>query len=161
MYYTLFCRFKPPNIALPKQEIEALAAKQNAIMPLQKTFADLCADAKTRIAETTTAAVEKRLADSDFRGVLVDVREQDEFRAGHLPGARGIGRGILEYHIADEVPDTDTEIVLYCRGGNRSALAADSLRQMGYTRVSSMMGGFRAWEAENRAQTTDGEPIVH
>ncbi|HEX8834502.1 MAG TPA: rhodanese-like domain-containing protein, partial [Abditibacteriaceae bacterium] len=94
--------------------------------------------------------------------VLIDVRENDEFRAGHLPGARGIGRGVLEYHIADEVPDTDTEMVLYCRGGNRSALAADSLRNMGYTRVISMSGGFREWtEDPNRPVVHDGEPISH
>lgn len=130
-------------------------------MPLAKTFDDLCADAKTRIAETTTDAVQARIGDPAWPGVLVDVREQDEFRAGHLPGARGIGRGILEYHIAGEVPDTDREIVLYCRGGNRSALAADSLRQMGYTNVHSMTGGFRKWSEENRAVSHEGEPIVH
>lgn len=130
-------------------------------MPLSKTFSDFCDDARTRIAETAPAEVEARLQSPDFRGVLIDVREQDEYRAGHLPEARGIGRGILEYHIADEVPDTDTEIVLYCRGGNRSALAADSLRTMGYTNVFSMRGGFRAWNEENRATITDGEPIVH
>lgn len=130
-------------------------------MPLQKTFTDLCADAKTRVSERTTAEVEARLQSPDFRGVVIDVREQDEYRAGHLPGARGIGRGILEYHIADEVPDTNTEIVLYCRGGNRSLLAADSLLKMGYANVHSMQGGFRVWSEENRAQTTDGEPTLH
>jgi rhodanese-related sulfurtransferase len=130
-------------------------------VPLAKTFDDLCADAKTRIAETTTDDVQARLADPAWPGVLIDVREQDEFRAGHLPGARGIGRGILEYHIADEVPDTDREIVLYCRGGNRSALAADSLRQMGYANVHSMIGGFRKWNEEGRAVSHEGDPIVH
>ena len=129
-------------------------------MPPTKTFADLCDDAKTRIREVSTANVEELLRATN-PPVLIDVREQDEYRAGHLPGARGIGRGILEYHIADEVPDTDTPIVLYCRGGNRSALAADSLLLMGYTSVSSMTGGFRQWDAEGRAQTTDGEPIAH
>ena len=130
-------------------------------MPLQKTFQQLCDEAKTRIRETTTDEVEARLANPHWGGVIIDVREQDEFRAGHLPGARGIGRGILEYHIADEVPDTEREIVLYCRGGNRSALAADSLRQMGYTNVYSMRGGFRAWNEESRALSHEGEPIVH
>lgn len=130
-------------------------------MPLTKTFDDLCADAKTRIAETTITDVEARIADPAWPGVLIDVREQDEFRAGHLPRARGIGRGILEYHIADEVPDTGREIVLYCRGGNRSALAADSLRQMGYTSVHSMTGGFRQWNEEGRAVSHEGDPIVH
>ena len=130
-------------------------------MPLQKTFQQLCDEAKTRIPETTLDEVAARLADPNWSGVLIDVREQDEFRAGHLPGARGIGRGILEYHIADEVPDAEREIVLYCRGGNRSALAADSLRQMGYTNVYSMRGGFRAWSGESRALSHEGEPIVH
>ncbi|MBC8136580.1 MAG: sulfurtransferase [Fibrella sp.] len=130
-------------------------------MALQKTFQQLSDEAKMRIGEVEAEDVETRLADPGWDGVLIDVREQDEYRAGHLPGARGIGRGILEYHIADEVPDTDREIVLYCRGGNRSALAADALQLMGYTRVLSMRGGFRQWDAENRPQTTDGEPIVH
>src|SRR5688500_15235511 len=112
-------------------------------MPPTKTFQQLCEEAKTRIRETTTDEVQLRLNDPNWQGVVIDVREQDEFRASHLPGARGIGRGILEYHIADEVPDTDREIVLYCRGGNRSALAADSLRQMGYENAYSMKGGYR------------------
>lgn len=129
-------------------------------MPLRKTFEQLCDDAKSRISQVSADEVEAMLAERDSV-ILIDVREQDEYRAGHLPGARGIGRGILEYHIADEVPDTDAKIVLYCRGGNRSALAADSLQQMGYTRVLSMRGGFRQWDAEGRPQTTEGEPIVH
>jgi rhodanese-related sulfurtransferase len=129
-------------------------------MPLVKTFQQLCDDAKTRIREVTTEEAEAMLQTHDTL-VVIDVREQDEFREGHLPGARGIGRGILEYHIADEVPDTDTEILLYCRGGNRSALAADSLRQMGYTNIYSMKGGWRQWSSENRPVSHDGEPIVH
>jgi rhodanese-related sulfurtransferase len=159
-------------------------------MPLQKTFEDICADAKTRIREITPDEVASRLRNSQPLSsdgglseapvdlaladtanaptgasgawVLIDVRENDEFRAGHLPGARGIGRGVLEYHIADEVPATDTEIVLYCRGGNRSALAADSLQRMGYTNVFSMSGGYREWrEDATRPVAHDGEPINH
>ncbi|GAB4455947.1 MAG: rhodanese-like domain-containing protein [Armatimonadaceae bacterium] len=130
-------------------------------MPLVKTFQQLCAEAKTRIPEITTDELEARRTSPDFSGVIIDVREQDEFRGGHIPGARGIGRGILEYHIADEVPDTETEILLYCRGGNRSALAADSLRQMGYTNVHSMTGGWRQWSEEGKPVSFDGEPIVH
>lgn len=133
----------------------------NRGMPITKTFQQLSDEAKTRIPETTTGEVAERISNPSWNGVLVDVREQDEFHAGHLPGARGIGRGVLEYHIADEVPDTDREIVLYCRGGNRSALAADSLRQMGYTNVHSMTGGYRQWNAEGRDETTEGEPIAH
>ena len=130
-------------------------------MPLTKTFQELCDDAKTRVREASPADIDARITAPDFHGVVIDVREQDEYRAGHIPSALGIGRGVLEYHIADEVPNTDTEIVLYCRGGNRSALAADSLRQMGYTNTVSMIGGFRQWDAENRARTMQGEPILH
>jgi rhodanese-related sulfurtransferase len=130
-------------------------------MPLKKTFRDISEDAKSRIKETTIEEVAQRLREHDGDWTLIDVRENDEFRAGHLPGARGIGRGVLEYHIADEVPDTDREIVLYCRVGNRSALAADSLREMGYTNVHSMIGGYRAWEAAGNPTTTEGDPIKH
>lgn len=130
-------------------------------MPLRKTFEQLCDEARTRVRETSSDQVEARLDRPDWNGVLIDVREQDEFRAGHLPGAHGIGRGILEYHIADEVPDTDQEIVLYCRGGNRSVLAADALQHMGYTNVHSLRGGFRTWHEEGRAVSHEGEPIVH
>ena len=131
-------------------------------MALQKTFTDLAEEAKNRIREITPEEVAQKLQSGERDWVLIDVRENDEFRGGHLPGARGIGRGILEYHIADEVPDTGTKIVLYCRGGNRSALAADSLQQMGYTNVYSMSGGYREWTRDSdRPVTTEGEPIQH
>jgi rhodanese-related sulfurtransferase len=141
-------------------------------MALKKTFSDLANDAKTRIREISADELNAKLAEgapdetspagASPNWVLIDVRENDEFRAGHLPGARGIGRGVLEYHIADEVPDTDTEIVLYCRGGNRSALAADALQTMGYTNVASLRGGWREWvEDSNRPTTQQGEPIKH
>jgi rhodanese-related sulfurtransferase len=130
-------------------------------MPLQKTFQQLCEDAKTRIQEISCDELAQKLETGDGF-VLIDVRENDEFRGGHLPGARGIGRGVLEYHIADEVPDTNAEIVLYCRGGNRSALAADALQTMGYTRVRSLRGGWRAWtQNESRPISHEGEPIEH
>jgi rhodanese-related sulfurtransferase len=134
-------------------------------MALQKTFQQLADEAKTRVRECTPQQVAQKLKDEPLQKrnwVLIDVRENDEFRAGHIPGARGIGRGVLEYHIADEVPDSETEIVLYCRGGNRSALAADSLQQMGYRNVISMSGGFREWtQDETRPVSQDGEPIAH
>ena len=128
-------------------------------MPLKATFQQICDDAKTRITEVSTGEVEALLGDPSV--TIIDVREQDEYRAGHMPGALGIGRGILEYHIADEVPDTDRKLVVYCRGGNRSALAADSLQKMGYTNVLSLRGGYRTWSEENRPETTEGDPIVH
>lgn len=127
---------------------------------MPKTFAELCADAKTRIQETTPREVAARIGETERDWVLIDVREQDEYLAGHLPGAIGCGRGILEYHIADLVPDLKTEIVLYCRGGMRSALSADSLREMGYTRVASMSGGFREW-AQQELPVTHEDRMVH
>lgn len=131
-------------------------------MPLQKTFQQLADDAKTRIREISPEELARKIEDDKSVWVLIDVRENDEFRAGHLPQARGIGRGVLEYHIEGEVPDTQTEIVLYCRGGNRSALAADALQTMGYKNVLSLRGGYREWtQDETRPIAYDGEPIQH
>jgi rhodanese-related sulfurtransferase len=128
---------------------------------LVKTFRDLCDEAKTRIAETTPAEVQARIEEAGRDWLLIDVREQDEYRSGHLPGAIGCGRGILEYHIADIEADPAKEIVLYCRGGMRSALAADSLRQMGYRNVHSMVGGFRRWSEEDRPITHEDRMVHH
>ena len=131
-------------------------------MPLQKTFQQLCDDAKTRVQEISCDDLARKLESEPRDWVLIDVRENDEFRGGHLPDARGIGRGVLEYHIAEEVPDTNAEIVLYCRGGNRSALAADALQTMGYTRVFSLRGGWREWtQNQSRPVSKEGEPIEH
>jgi rhodanese-related sulfurtransferase len=76
---------------------------------------------------------------------LIDVREESEFAASHIPGARHIGKGILERDIEQAVPNPAAEVILYCGGGFRSALAADTLQRMGYTNVRSMAGGFRHW----------------
>ena len=76
---------------------------------------------------------------------LVDVREESEYRAGHIPEAIWIGKGIIERDIENRIPEKDTEIWLYCGGGFRSVIAADSLQKMGYTNVVSIDGGFRAW----------------
>ncbi|HWL94317.1 MAG TPA: rhodanese-like domain-containing protein [Phycisphaerae bacterium] len=107
-------------------------------------FLDIVRDAKTRIQESTVAEVKKR-KDAGEGFVLIDVREQDEFAAGHLPGAIPLGKGILERDIERVAPDPKTPIVLYCGGGFRSALAADNLQKMGYTSVISMDGGYRGW----------------
>lgn len=77
--------------------------------------------------------------------VLVDVREESEFRAGHVPDAIWMGKGIIERDIESRIPDKDTEIWLYCGGGYRSVLAADNIQKMGYTNVVSVDGGFRSW----------------
>lgn len=76
---------------------------------------------------------------------LVDVREESEFNAGHIPSATWMGKGIIERDIEHRIPDKDTEIWLYCGGGFRSVLAADNIQKMGYSNVVSVDGGFRAW----------------
>ena len=107
-------------------------------------FLALVDDAKKRVKETTVDEIKKRLDRGD-RFLLVDVREESEFAKDHLPGAKHLGKGIIERDIENAVPDAKTEIVLYCGGGFRSALAADNLQKMGYTNVISMDGGWRAW----------------
>ena len=107
-------------------------------------FLKIVEDAKTRIRELTSQEVQAKLARSD-RFHLVDVREDSEWAAGHLPRAVHLGKGVIERDIEHAVPDTQSEIILYCGGGYRSALAADNLQKMGYQNVWSMDGGFRAW----------------
>jgi molybdopterin/thiamine biosynthesis adenylyltransferase/rhodanese-related sulfurtransferase len=107
---------------------------------------------KAEIRETSVEEVNARKPT-----VLIDVRESDEYEAGYIPGAEWVPRGKLELRIEDLVPERDTEIVLYCAGGNRSALAARSLKEMGYTRVASMAGGFGAWK---RAGFETDKPFI-
>ncbi len=111
-------------------------------------FLKVVEQAKQRIKECTIADVKAKMDRGD-RFHLVDVREDHEFAKDHVKGARHLGRGILERDVEGDIPDKQAEIILYCGGGFRSALAADSLQQMGYTNVISMDGGIRAWrEAE-------------
>ena len=108
-----------------------------------KTGADLIAEAKQRITEVTPQQVRERIKRGESF-VLLDVREPNEWNLGRVPGAVHIPRGIMETSIEQRVPRT-ADVVIYCAGGNRSALAADTLKQMGYDKVSSMSGGFRDW----------------
>ncbi len=108
-------------------------------------FLALVDAARARIQETDVDAVRARQEAGDDAFVLVDVRERDEWDGGHLPGAVHLGKGVIERDVEAAIPDADAEIVLYCGGGFRSALAADALRQMGYTDVTSMDGGWKAW----------------
>lgn len=112
------------------------------------SFRDILRDTKSRIQEVDTAGAAQRLAEPGT--VVLDVREADEYDQGALPGALHIPRGFLESQIEARVPDRDAPIVVYCAGGVRSALAADSLRQLGYTSVVSMDGGFNKWKDEGR-----------
>jgi rhodanese-related sulfurtransferase len=107
-------------------------------------FLKIVDDAKTRVRETTVDKIKERL-DRGEKFILVDVREESEYAKDHLPGAIHMGKGIIERDIEARVPDLNAEMVLYCGGGFRSALAADNLQKMGYKNVISMDGGIREW----------------
>lgn len=117
-------------------------------------FLKIVDDAKTRVRQTNVAEVKKKM-DRGQKFVLVDVREESEFAKDHLPGAIHLGKGIIERDIESRVPDLNAEIVLYCGGGFRSALAADNLQKMGYTNVISMDGGIRDWREKAYPLTRD------
>lgn len=108
-------------------------------------FLKLCEDVRSRVKEVSTDEIAARLARGD-RFELVDVREQSEFAAGRIRGARHLGKGIIERDIEKTIPDLDADIVLYCGGGFRSALAAETIQRMGYKNVTSMAGGWREWK---------------
>ena len=108
-----------------------------------KSGRELIAEAKTKIKEVTARDVQKRLADGE-RVVLLDIREANEWNLGHIPNAVYMPRGVLETTIEASIP-RDVTLVLYCASGNRSALAAVTLEEMGYQNVASMAGGFRDW----------------
>src|SRR6201984_3655298 len=105
-------------------------------------FLKIVEQAKTRVRETTVDDVKGRLDRGD-KFILVDVREEGEFAKDHLPGAIHMGKGVIERDVEQKVPDVNAEMVLYCGGGFRSALAADNLQKMGYITVTSMEGGVR------------------
>ena len=108
-------------------------------------FLKLVNDAKTRIREVTVAETQQRMKENS-ETKLIDVREDNEWDAAHAMGAIHLGKGIIERDIETMVPDKGTELILYCGGGFRSALAADVLQGMGYTNVFSMAGGWKAWK---------------
>jgi len=108
-------------------------------------FLKLVNDAKDRVKEVTVAETRERLA-ANPNALLIDVREDNEWQVEHAQGAEHLGKGIIERDIETAVPDKSTELILYCGGGYRSALAADALQKMGYTNVWSMAGGWKAWK---------------
>jgi rhodanese-related sulfurtransferase len=115
-------------------------------------FLKLVNESKKNIKETDVADV-KRRGDTGEKFLLVDVREDNEWAKGHIPGAVHMGRGIIERDIEQNVPDTNAKLILYCGGGFRSALVAENLQKMGYKNVESMDGGWKGWLAA-------GLPIV-
>jgi rhodanese-related sulfurtransferase len=120
-------------------------------------FLKLVNEAKTRIKEATVADTQQRLS-SDSNVKLIDVREDKEWDAAHAANAIHLGKGIIERDIEQLVPDKSTELILYCGGGYRSALAADVLQTMGYTNVYSMAGGWKAWK-EASAPIEEGPEV--
>lgn len=113
-------------------------------------------------------SLRKSVKESDLKGlqsrmkeptpfILVDVREESEFRAGHIPDAVWMGKGVIERDIENRIPEKNSEIWLYCGGGYRSILAAENIQKMGYTNVVSVDGGFRAW-LESGSQVAMPEP---
>jgi rhodanese-related sulfurtransferase len=109
-------------------------------------FLALVNAAKSRIQEIDFAEYQRLRAENEPH-VLIDTRENDEWAAGHAAGAIHLGKGIIERDIEAQVPQKDAKLVLYCGGGYRSALAADALRQMGYTNAISLDGGWRVYQA--------------
>ena len=108
-------------------------------------FLNLVNDAKSRVREVTVAETQERMRENkDVK--LIDVREDNEWNEAHAAGAIHLGKGIIERDIETTVPDKDAELILYCGGGYRSALASDALQKMGYTNVFSMAGGWKEWK---------------
>ena len=116
-------------------------------------FLNLVNDAKSRIREVTVAETQRRMREN-HDAKLIDVREDHEWETAHAAGAIHLGKGIIERDIETTVPEKDAELILYCGGGYRSALAADALQRMGYTNVFSMAGGWKAWKE------ADGEVLT-
>ena len=112
------------------------------------TSRELFARARADIVEVTPAEVESKLNDEHV--VFLDVREADEHEQGTIPGTHHIPRGFLELQVEGRIPDKSTEVVIYCAGGVRSALAAKTMQELGYSNVSSLIGGFNRWKDEGR-----------
>jgi len=118
-------------------------------------FLKLVNESKSRIKEVSVEDTQERIKE-DSNVKLIDVREDNEWNAAHASGSIHLGKGIIERDIEATVPDKSTEIILYCGGGFRSALAADVLQNMGYSNVYSMAGGWKAWK-DSGAPVEQGE----
>ncbi len=124
-----------------------------------KSYREIVEEAKTEIPEVTVADVkDEQEKDSDF--VLLDVRDEDEYRAGYIPNAVHVTRGMLEFSVENYIPDRNQKIVVYCAAGLRSLLAAKSLSEMGYTDTVSLAGGYRDWSAAGYPTEQD-KPMSH
>ena len=121
-------------------------------MDHSKEFLAVVEDAKERIREVSVKQAMDRIKQG---ATLIDVREDNEWDTDHADGARHLGRGVIERDIIQTFPDKSTELILYCGGGYRSALATDMLQKMGYTNVFSMDGGWKAWKAAGAPTSRD------
>ncbi len=113
---------------------------------MAKSFQDIMAEARKEVPEVTAQQVNDLLTNNGKSHVLLDVRESDEWRQGHLEGALPLPRGFLEIKVESAIPDKNAPIIAYCAGGVRSLLAAKAMKEMGYQNVSSMSGGYTAWK---------------
>jgi rhodanese-related sulfurtransferase len=116
-------------------------------------FQRLVAQAKQQITEIPAVDAWKQVEGGD--AILIDVREESDWREGHARGARHLSRGIIELEIEEQISDLKTPIICYCGGGSRSALVAESLQKMGYENVRSLAGGFRAWKEAELPSSTE------
>ncbi len=107
-------------------------------------FQKLVADAKQRITEISAGEAQKQVENGN--AVLIDVREESEWKQGRAAGAHHLSRGVIEVEIEDQIPDVNQPIICYCGGGGRSTLVAENLQKMGYRNVRSLAGGMRAWD---------------
>lgn len=118
-------------------------------MDHSKEFEKIVADIMPNVKEVSVAETLEKIKND---AVLIDVREDNEWNDGHAEDAIHIGRGVIERDIIHKFPDKETELILYCGGGYRSALAANNLQKMGYTNVYSMKGGWTAWKEADAPQ---------
>lgn len=116
-------------------------------------FQKLVADAKQRITEISAGEAQKQVENGN--AVLIDVREESEWKQGRAAGAQHLSRGVIEVEIEDQIPDVNQPIICYCGGGGRSALVAENLQKMGYRNVRSLAGGMRAWDEAGLPSTRD------
>jgi len=133
-------------VSIRNKAIQYPLRQKRTTLPVKhsQAFIDLVNEARAQIPETTCQAIHERLQAGE-KLTLIDVREKDEWDRGHLPGAIHLSKGIIERDVEGAFPEKGAELVLYCGGGYRSALAALNLKKMGYTRAVSMDGGWRTW----------------
>jgi rhodanese-related sulfurtransferase len=121
-----------------------LSAYVTTVVAADKTATDLVNEAKEKVCEISVAEAKAKI-DSSTSLIVLDVREPDEFKKGHIPKAINIPRGMLEFKVAKEIPNKDAHILAYCKTGGRSCLACSTLLAMGYKNVESIAGGWDAW----------------